>query len=135
MPRLLVLPVVITTGMGRGRAEQQFTHPPLPGTPLGAEEQQLGGGQPDGVHLGAHQMGGSAELLGGQRGADPVSEALPVAAALGATPLNELIAAYRAQCLGSWPALEHAQNRGAPISFPAIVTARETLSAGRREAG
>ena len=42
---------------------------------------------------GAHQMGGSTELLGGQRGADPVSEALPVTAAptrwpqvVGATP-------------------------------------------------
>jgi hypothetical protein len=42
---------------GAGGAEQQFAHPPFPLLALGAQEQQLGGGQADGAGLGAGQLG------------------------------------------------------------------------------
>jgi len=47
MPRL-VLRFLLA---GRG-AEQELAHPFLPDSPLGVDEQQLAGGEPDRVHLG-----------------------------------------------------------------------------------
>jgi NADPH:quinone reductase-like Zn-dependent oxidoreductase len=65
-----------------GSAEEQLAHPFLPAPPLRVNDQQLGGGEPDRVGLGADQVRGRGELIAGQRGLHPIGERLQVAGAL-----------------------------------------------------
>jgi hypothetical protein len=50
-----------------GCPQQQRAHAPLPHPPLGADDQQLGRGRPDGVCLGPNKVVACDEVVGGQR--------------------------------------------------------------------
>src|SRR5712691_8308349 len=95
-----------------GGAEQQLAHPPLPGASLAADREQLLGGEPDRVGLGADEIGARLELVGRERRLDPVSEALGPAMVAGAGVLDELLASGAGERLHARPALEQPQEDG-----------------------
>ena len=73
LPRLVVL--LVRGPAGSGRAEQQVAHPLLPDPALRADCQQWGGGQPDGVGLGPHEIVTGSECFVGQGDGDLIGEA------------------------------------------------------------
>jgi len=89
-----------------------LAHPFLPGSPLRVDEQQLAGGEPDGLDLGPDQVLRRGELVFGERGLDLAGEALQVAGALRAAELDDLLPAGRGQRCGGGPALRQPQDPG-----------------------
>ena len=87
------------------------------------DEQQLAGGEPDGVDLGPDQVLRRGELVFGQRRLDLVSEALQVAGALRAA--NSMISspAGRGQRCGGRPAFQRPPDPGCARSSPAMASA------------
>jgi hypothetical protein len=79
-------------------AEQQLAHAPLPGSALGADHQQLGGGQPDGVGLGPDQIVARDELVASQRGGDLVGEPFGPAMATSTSEGDQLPRVAAASC-------------------------------------
>src|SRR6266516_4481245 len=95
-----------------GGAKQQRAHAALPGAPLGADGQQLGSGQADGVGFGVDQVVAWGELVGGQRGLDVVGEAVGPAVLAGAGEADQLLAGGGGKGLGGGPALQQPQHGG-----------------------
>ena len=98
----LVLSWLAGASMSRG-TEQQLAHAPLPGPALGADDQQLGGGQPDGVGLGADQVVARDEMVAGQRGGDLVGEPFGPAMATSTSEGRSMVGAPKSSA-ASWSA-------------------------------
>ena len=95
-----------------GCAQQQPPHAPLPGSALGADEQQPGDHELDGVDFGLGQCLAGGEVLAAQRLTDTASEPLWVAAVGGAGEGDQFLAGGGGQGGRGRPALQHAQEGG-----------------------
>src|SRR5207237_7006822 len=91
-------------------AEQDLAHPPLPLLALAAQQQQLGGGQPDAGGLGAGQFGAYRQPRRGEGGGDPVGEAVGPAVPGGAGQGLDLLPGGGGQVIGGGPAFQELQN-------------------------
>src|SRR6266540_4820485 len=114
LPRLVLL--WLAGAAVSGRAQQQLAHTPLPGPPLGADGQQLDGGQADGVGLGADQVVAWGEVVAGQRLGDLVGQAFGPAVVAGPGEGPQLGSGGVRERLVGWPALQQPQHgRGAQV--------------------
>ena len=89
-----------------GGTEQQLTHAPFPAAPLDTDHQQLGGGQPDGVGLGADQVVPWGEVVAGEGGGDLVGEPHRPAVAAGPGEGDQLLAGGHRQQVAGRPLLQ-----------------------------
>jgi hypothetical protein len=85
---------------------------------LRVDEQQLAGGEPDGVDFGPDQVLRRGEVVFGERRLDLVGEAGQVAGALRAAELDDLLPAGRGQRPGGGPALQQPQDPGRAQVLP-----------------
>jgi hypothetical protein len=120
----------VTFGLGwqdaaaaSGCAQQQLTHAPLPGSTLGADEQQLRDRELDGVDLGLGKCRAGGEVLAAQRLLDTVGEPVGVAAVGAAAKATGSWREVAASAVAVGQRCSIRRKVGAPMSGPAIWTA------------